>query len=250
MKTPAPIISRLRGLGPPATGLIPSIGLILGLVVLELAGASFDVMLAALVLSVISGGSVILWAVHQRAFLGWANQVTLARLALVAGLAAVLLQPAMYSGAGWWLTGLALLALGLDGLDGWLARRLGESSAFGARFDMEVDAALIMVLSAAVLLSGDLGPWVLLLGAMRYGFVLSASIWPWLAAPLPPSFRRKLVCVWQVGALVVAIMPLTGLLARQIVLLTALAGLVYSFAVDVRWLWSRRAAPYSEKVIS
>ncbi|MEE4297522.1 MAG: CDP-alcohol phosphatidyltransferase family protein [Wenzhouxiangella sp.] len=250
MKTPESAIIQSRAFRALASCLIPAVGLIMGLAALHLAGAAFEVVLVALVLSVAAGITVILLASHQGVFLGWANQVTLARLALVAALAAVLLQPALYAGADWWLTAVALVALGLDGLDGWLARRLGESSAFGARFDMEVDAALIMVLSIAVLLAGDLGPWVLLLGVMRYGFVLSASIWPWLDAPLPTSFRRKLVCVWQVCALVVAIMPLSGLLTQQLVLSTALAGLLYSFAVDIRWLWSRRAAPYAEQVMS
>ena len=35
----------------------------------------------------------------------------------------------------------------LDGVDGWLARRSGIASAFGARFDMEIDALLILVLA-------------------------------------------------------------------------------------------------------
>ena len=41
------------------------------------------------------------------------------------------------------------LLLALDGLDGWAARRQGLVSAFGARFDMEVDALLILALAGA-----------------------------------------------------------------------------------------------------
>jgi phosphatidylglycerophosphate synthase len=234
----------------PLKGLIPAFPLALGLGVLNLTGVSLDVMMAALLSSLIAGGGVVWLARKRRAPLGWANQVTLARLVLVSVLASALLQPTLYASAGWWLTGVALLGLVLDGLDGWLARRLGESSAFGARFDMEVDAALILILSIGLWMSSELGSWVLLLGAMRYGFVLSASVWPWLDAPLPPSFRRKLVCVWQVCALILALIPISGLLMQQLVLLAALAGLVYSFAVDVRWLWARRAVPFSEQVMS
>jgi phosphatidylglycerophosphate synthase len=40
--------------------------------------------------------------------------------------------------------------LALDGLDGWLARRFGLASAYGARFDMEVDGFLILVLALLV----------------------------------------------------------------------------------------------------
>ena len=40
-------------------------------------------------------------------------------------------------------------ALALDGVDGQVARRTGTASELGARFDMEVDAFLILVLSVA-----------------------------------------------------------------------------------------------------
>ena len=41
---------------------------------------------------------------------------------------------------------LSTLALVLDVVDGWVARRTRTSTAFGARFDGEVDAFLILVL--------------------------------------------------------------------------------------------------------
>ena len=81
------------------------------------------------------------------------------------------------------------VALALDGVDGKVARRTGTSSALGARFDMEVDAFLILVLSAASPLS--LGPWVLAIGAMRYAFVAAAEVLAWLRAALPPSYRAQ-----------------------------------------------------------
>ena len=43
---------------------------------------------------------------------------------------------------------LVVVALALDWVDGQVARRTGTCSAFGARFDMETDAFLILVLSA------------------------------------------------------------------------------------------------------
>ena len=84
----------------------------------------------------------------------------------------------------------AFIALALDGVDGWLARRRRIASAFGARFDMEADALLVLGLSLAVLASGRAGPWVLVAGALRYAFVAGGVLWPALSAPLPPSFRR------------------------------------------------------------
>lgn len=101
----------------------------------------------------------------------------------------------------------ALVALILDGVDGKLARITNSASAFGARFDMEMDALLILGLCVAVIVSGKAGTWVLALGLMRYLFVVAASVLDWLNRPLPDSFRRKTVCVWQIVTLMVAILP-------------------------------------------
>ena len=43
------------------------------------------------------------------------------------------------------LIGLAIPALALDAVDGWVARRTHTESELGARFDMEVDAFLLLV---------------------------------------------------------------------------------------------------------
>ena len=147
-----------------------------------------------------------------------------------------------------WVVG-ALGALALDGIDGRLARRLGQESAFGARFDMETDAATVLGLSLLVWDCDQAGSWVLAIGLMRYIFVAASWVWPALAAPLPPRKRRQAVCVAQVAALILAIMPgmppeLTGPLC-----LAALAALVYSFAVDIAWLVASRAEEKEEAVV-
>src|SRR5689334_85378 len=63
---------------------------------------------------------------------------------------------------------LASVALVLDLVDGWLARRTDTVSAFGARFDGETDAFLILALSVYV--APTYGLWVLGIGAARYVF--------------------------------------------------------------------------------
>ena len=142
----------------------------------------------------------------------------------------------------WLSTALAVCILALDGVDGWLARRFDECSDWGARFDMEVDAAFIMML-CLLLWWHQLAPvWVMLIGLMRYGFVAGALFFDWLAHPLPDRFRRKLVCVLQLAALIFALSPL-GLSAdgwREGALAFALFCLVLSFAADIRWLHARR----------
>ena len=147
-----------------------------------------------------------------------------------------------------WVVG-ALGALALDGVDGRLARRLGQISAFGARFDMETDAATVLGLSLMVWLSDQAGPWVLATGLMRYIFVGGSWVWPALAAPLPPRKRRQAICVVQVAVLILAVVP--GVLPEWAspLCLAGLAGLVYSFAADVAWLLASRAGEKKEAVV-
>ena len=173
---------------------------------------------------------------HPFARFGPANQTTISR-ALLAALVAGFVGEHNSSSAAATAAALTLAITGLDGLDGWLARRSRLSSDFGARFDMEVDALLVMVLSILAWQFGKAGPWVLLSGLLRYGFLVAGWVLPWLARPLPPSRRRQLVCVVQIAGLNLAIVPAIHLPASAPVAAVALAALVYSFTVDVVWLW-------------
>ena len=102
------------------------------------------------------------------------------------------------------------VAAALDGVDGALARGRGEASEFGARFDMETDALLILVLAALVWQHGKAGVWILLAGLLRYLFVAASYACPWLGAALPPSRRRQAVCVVQIVSLIGALAPLVA----------------------------------------
>jgi phosphatidylglycerophosphate synthase len=178
---------------------------------------------------------------HQR--FGYANVVTAIRAAIVSLLAMTVLfavdrhalEPALPT-----LIILVAVTLALDGVDGHVARRYRQVSALGARFDMEIDALLILTLSAASLLFGKAGWWVLLIGAMRYGFVLGQSASPRLRAPLPASTRRKLICVVQVVALCVSLAPMLVPPVSSVIAAVALALLSYSFAVDTLFLLRQR----------
>jgi phosphatidylglycerophosphate synthase len=131
---------------------------------------------------------------------------------------------------------LALVAASLDAIDGRVARATGMASAFGARFDMETDAALLLVLAALAWQLDRVGAWVLASGLMRYAFVAVGAPLAWLRRPLPPSFRRKLVCAVQTGVLVVVLAPVLAPPVTGILAALALAALCYSFAADVIWL--------------
>jgi phosphatidylglycerophosphate synthase len=177
---------------------------------------------------------------HAFATFGLANQVTVVRGALVALLAGLIGE------AGAAIAAIAVAAASavavLDGLDGALARRSRMASDFGARFDMEIDALLIMVLALLAWQFGKTGVWVLSCGLLRYAFVGAGRALPWLQQPLPPSQRRKAVAVLQVITLIVALAPFVPAALGAAVAGVGLAALVGSFAVDILWLF-RGATP-------
>jgi phosphatidylglycerophosphate synthase len=166
---------------------------------------------------------------------GAANAVTMARAALVA-LAAGAIGDSDAGSIAAAAAGAALVATLLDGVDGWLARRSGTASAFGARFDMEIDALLIQVLSILAWTHDKAGAWVIFSGLLRYVFVAAGWVWPWMERPLEPSRRRQAVCVVQVVALIAAIEPFVTRPYSATIAATALAVLAGSFLVDTRWL--------------
>jgi phosphatidylglycerophosphate synthase len=128
----------------------------------------------------------------------------------------------------------------LDGFDGLAARRSNSASSFGARFDMETDAATIFVLAILCWQFDKAGVWILAAGAMRYAFVLAAAVLPWMRRALPPSRRRQTVCILQSAGLLTALSPLFPSPASDLVALATLIMLTASFAIDVRWLWHQR----------
>ncbi len=169
---------------------------------------------------------------------GMGNLVTLLRLVLTAPL----IIPLLSEGATQWhVFALAAAALSLDGVDGWLARRQGLASTFGARFDMEVDAGLGVLLALNAYVAGTAGLIVLLLGAPRYVFAALGQVLPWLARPLPDRFGRKVVCVIQIGVLIGVQPPIVPAGVASIAIAIAALALAWSFGRDTLWLWRRRA---------
>jgi phosphatidylglycerophosphate synthase len=178
---------------------------------------------------------------HPFPTLGPANQVTMVRALLVALTAACIGEPAIPASAHV-AVGAAAIATVLDGVDGWLARRTQMASPFGARFDMETDALLILVLAILAWQYGKAGPWILASGLLRYVFVAAGWLQPWMQRPLFPSLRRKTICVVQMVGLILTILPAVTTPASGRVAAASLAALAYSFLVDTWWLWRRVAA--------
>jgi hypothetical protein len=187
---------------------------------------------------VITNAALAVGRLHYRADrLTGADWVTLARAAVAFGVAALVADSFGHPVPVATLVSMSALALGLDAVDGWVARRT-RTGKLGAQFDGEVDAFLILVLSVYV--ARSVGAWVVAIGAARYAFLAAGWLLPWMRAQLPRRFWRKVVAATQGIVLTVAA---AGVLAPAITvgaLVVALVLLAESFGRDVWWLRSNR----------
>ncbi|WP_426505689.1 CDP-alcohol phosphatidyltransferase family protein [Dactylosporangium sp. McL0621] len=170
---------------------------------------------------------------------GAANWVTLTRAGLVGGVAALTADSFSRPVPIGVLCALSAVALALDAVDGNIARRTGGCTPLGARFDMETDAWLILVLSAFV--AESVGPWVLAIGAMRYLIGFATWLVPWLRGPVPPRYWRKVVAAMQGVTLAVAASGLLPLSVTTTIVAISLLFLVESFGSEVLWRWRRQS---------
>ena len=166
---------------------------------------------------------------------GWPNRVTLLRAVLLLLLLACLWVP-VDLGLAWAATLTAAVAALLDGVDGAVARRIGQHSEFGARFDMETDGAFVLLLSLLVWHMNKAGIWVVLCGVMRPALLLAMRGWPLLGRPLAPSSRRRQVAALQMVLLPIALCPLVSPPVATLLCAVAVVSLLASFAIDIRWL--------------
>ena len=171
---------------------------------------------------------------------GAANRITLARGVLVGCVAAFIGSPGSPSPAIW-VTGVAVIALVMAGLDGWVARRSGTCSDYGAQLDMELDSLLMLVLCVLAWQWDQAGLWVLFCGLARYAFLLTGLILPWFNRPLPEAFRRKVCCVIGVGGLTAALWPWPWPGFGAALAGAATAALALSFGIATLWLVRHRS---------
>lgn len=178
-------------------------------------------------------------AVHRRGSgLGPADRVTLVRATLVGGAAALIADSFDRASSVPTLVALAAVALVLDAVDGPVARHTGTASRLGARFDMEVDAFLILALSVYVARSA--GSWVLLIGLARYAFAGAGWLLPWLRASAPPRHWCKVVAAIQGIVLTAAAADVLPRALIVVALAASLALLAESFGHEGWWLWRHR----------
>jgi phosphatidylglycerophosphate synthase len=194
-----------------------------------LAGLLYGVTMNALLLRGLGRG--------RATALGTANAVTLTRATLVGGVTALVADGFVRPVPVVLLVTLAAIALLLDGVDGRVARRTGTVSALGGRFDMEIDAFLILVLSLQVAQSA--GWWVPAIGAAYYAHLVAGWAQPWLRATVPPRYWRKPVAAIQGIVLTVAVASFLPAPVTAVLLVLALILLAESFGRDDLWLWRR-----------
>jgi phosphatidylglycerophosphate synthase len=185
------------------------------------------VLLGSLAVSVACAALALAMARHGAVGLGPADRVTLTRTVLTCGVAALTADSFSGPVSVPVLVLLASVALVLDAVDGRLARATGTASSLGARFDMEADAFLILVLSLYV--APAAGWWVLGIGLARYAFVGSGWVLPWLRGTLPPRYWCKVVAAAQGVVLTVAASGVLPSRVSTAALVVALALLVESF---------------------
>ena len=227
----------------------PVIGLIAQLALLAVLAGTVGLGIAGWVVGVVCGmitavaltRGLVLCGVDR---LGPADRVTLTRATLVVGVAALVADSFTGSISLVVLVCMAAVALALDAVDGWVARRTGTVSMLGARFDMEVDAFLILVLAGYVALSFGLW-WVLAIGAARYVFVAAGWLLPWMRGSLAPRYWRKVVAAVQGVVLAVAAADVLPRPVTCAALAGALVLLAESFGRDVWWLRGQRVVARS-----
>ena len=85
----------------------------------------------------------------------WPNLFTLARLLCLPLFVWLLFSVGNRQAAAWLLGGLGAT----DWVDGYLARRLGQTSEFGKKFDPTVDRILFVVAIVAIMIDGSIPIW-------------------------------------------------------------------------------------------
>ncbi len=103
---------------------------------------------------------------------------------------------------------------------------------------MEIDALLILALSVLAWRHDKAGAWVVALRPAAIRVRRGRRGWrPGCAAPLPPSRRRQTICVIQIAALTLVMLPAIEPPLSTVLAAAALVALTWSFLIDTVWLW-------------
>jgi cardiolipin synthase len=143
------------------------------------------------------------------------NALTLLRLAFVPVVAAMVLR-----GEGVAAAIVFAAAAGTDGLDGWLARRLGAESRFGALADPIADKLLLSTVFICLWIRGVAPGWLVVLVFARDAMILAFSGYALAYTSLrefPPSVWGKLSTLSQAVAALAMVLGRFGFVLPWIV---------------------------------
>jgi phosphatidylglycerophosphate synthase len=90
---------------------------------------------------------------------------------------------------------LFLIAICMDGVDGYLARRFGQTSEAGEKFDMEIDAFLVLTLSWIHVDLQHLTWYILIPGGLKYVYEISLFWLPRRCKEILPKIVRSTIAV-------------------------------------------------------
>lgn len=176
----------------------------------------------------------------ERGHFGGANAVTAVRLSLL-----VLCALSLHRAPGMLIAALLLGVFALDAVDGWLARHFRDESAFGAHFDMETDALLVLSIGLELWQRGALDAWILVPGLLRYVYVLFVALLPGEPAAMPRArWARNAFGLLVVGLLLALV------LEDDLGALAALLGSVLvsaSFVRSFHWSWVNAKRPHQPR---
>ncbi len=163
---------------------------------------------------------------------GVANAVTALRGIFLLGLPFAATQDSL------WVILLSCVVLAADGLDGWLARKQGLSSEFGAFFDKETDSFFLLLLCGLAAFEGRLPVWILGVGLLRYGFIVLLFCVPTPQQSEGQSEGARYAYGGMVGALLTSFLPYPAVYGPVVLLATG--GLLLSFALSLWRIVPRR----------
>lgn len=160
---------------------------------------------------------------------GLANTITTLRLLLISTTALVYSEiPNLV------IAGIGMFILIADGLDGKIARIRGEISNFGEYFDKETDAFFLHVWVMMAVMKSILWPWTILLGLLRYLFIIYLFILGEREKKERRSKYGRYIFVYVICSLLLAFLPMPFLYRPAIIIATIL--LVFSFGRDLVWI--------------
>ncbi len=164
------------------------------------------------------------------------NAVTFLRAALVPFILVLLAVGDELTAARWWAFAVFVFAALTDTFDGWVARRLGGVTAFGAFADPVADKLLIVGTLAALALFGELPWWVFGVIAGREALVtlMRAVVVRRSGVVVPATVWGKVKTVMQIVAVAAVILPIAGGVLVEGLIVLAI-GLTVGSGLDYLW---------------